>query len=350
MREYDLIIYGAYGFTGSLIADECHTGGLNVLLSGRDKEKLKRQSEMTGYPFEACDLNDQSALVRLLKKGKIVIHCAGPFQKTVKQMVNACLEASTHYTDITGEYTVFELLAGFDTIAKEKGILIMPGTGFDVVPSDCIAVHLKKRLPRATHLQLAFAMLGGGLSRGTARTMIEGLGYGGMIRKDGRLVPIALGDKVMEINFGDFRKKGLCIPWGDISTAWRSTGIPNIEVYSGVPESSIRAAKVSRWFNWLLQKRWIKTYLRKKVDARSAGPDKTKLHSGKSYLWGRVYDDQGNVEEVRMRTLSGYLLTSKTATLIAAKLLSETVRPGYFTPAEYFGEGLIHEVEGTEWC
>jgi short subunit dehydrogenase-like uncharacterized protein len=266
MRDYEVIIYGAYGYTGKLIAEACKAKGINVLLSGRNGLKLKQQSEATGYPFEVADLDNPSALVQLLRKGKLVIHCGGPFQTTAKQMVDACLETTTHYIDITGEYTVFELLAGYDSLAREKGIMIMPGAGFDVVPSDCLAVHLKNRLPGATHLQLAFSMSKGGLSRGTARTMIEGLGYGGMIRKDGSLTPLALGDKVMEITFCDFKKKALCIPWGDIATAWRSTGIPNIEVYSGVPESTIRAAKMSRWINWLLRLRWIKMYLRKKVD------------------------------------------------------------------------------------
>jgi short subunit dehydrogenase-like uncharacterized protein len=350
MREYEVIIYGAYGYTGKLIAQACKAKGINVLLSGRNGSKLRQQSEATGYPFETADLDNQSALVQLLRKGKLVIHCGGPFQTTAKQMVDACLNAATHYIDITGEYTVFELLAGYDSLAREKGILIMPGAGFDVVPSDCLAVHLKNRLPGATHLQLAFSMSKGGLSRGTARTMIEGLGYGGMIRKDGRLTPLALGDKVMEITFCGFKKKALCIPWGDIATAWRSTGIPNIEVYSGVPESTVRAAKMSRWINWLLRMRWIKTYLGKKVDTGPAGPDDEKLNTGKSYLWGRAHDNEGNVVEARIKTLSGYLLTSKTATLIADKLLSGVVRPGYYTPAEYFGEGLIFEVEGTSWC
>jgi len=349
MREYEIIIYGSYGYTGILITEECKVKGLKILLSGRNSAKLKHQSDATGYPFEEADINDDSALTRLLEKGKLVIHCAGPFHITAKQMVNACLTTGTHYIDITGEYPVFELLAGYDLRALERGIVIIPGTGFDVVPTDCLAVHLKNRLPEATHLQLGFTMSQGGISRGTARTMIEGLGYGGMIRRNGKLTPIALGDKVMEINFGDFKKKALCIPWGDIATAWRSTGIPNIEVYSGIPDRAIRAAKMSRWFNWLLRKPWIKSYLRKKVDARPAGPNEQKLHKGKSYLWGSVSDNKGNVEEARIKTLSGYLLTSKTAVLIATKIISTEVRPGYFTPAQYFGEGLIFEVEGTSW-
>jgi short subunit dehydrogenase-like uncharacterized protein len=350
MREYQVIIYGAYGYTGALITEVCKARGLKVLLSGRNGSKLKQLSNETGYLFEVCDINDHSTLTQLLRKAKVVIHCAGPFQETAKQMVNGCLETGTHYIDITGEYSVFELLAGYDAAARKKGIFIMPGTGFDVVPSDCLAVYLKNRLPSATHLQLAFTMSKGGLSRGTARTTIEGLGYGGMIRRNGELTPVALGYKTMDITFCDFKKKVLCIPWGDISTAWRSTGIPNIEVYTGAPERMIRVAKISHWFNWLLRTRWVKAYLRKKVDARQAGPDEERLHAGKSYLWGRVSDNKGNIIEARFKTLSGYLLTSKTAVLIAERILSTAVRPGYFTPAQYFGEGLIFEVEGTSWC
>jgi short subunit dehydrogenase-like uncharacterized protein len=350
MRQYEIIIYGAYGYTGTLIAEECKSKGLSVLLSGRNNEKLMQQAATTGYPFEVTDINDHGALLRLLTKGKLVIHCAGPFQSTAKQMIDACLEATTHYIDITGEYEVFEFLATYDALAKERRIFIMPGAGFDVVPSDCLAVHLKNRLPEATHLQLGFTMSKGGVSRGTARTMIAGLGYGGMIRQDGKLKPIALGDKVLEINFGGFTKKALCIPWGDITTAWRSTGIPNIEVYTGVSDNAIPVVKMSRWFNWLLRKQWVKSYLRKKVDRQPAGPDENKLYQGKSYLWGRVYDANGNIVETRLSTLSGYLLTSKTAVLIAEKIVfAETIRPGYFTPAQYFGERLITEIEGTLW-
>ena len=349
MRPYDVVVYGAYGYTGKLIARECRSRGINTLLSGRDASRLRVLSEETDYPFEPCDLNDSKSLSSLLRKAKVVIHCAGPFQSTSKQMVEACLMAGTHYLDITGEYQVFEMLTGYDGQAREKEIVIMPGVGFDVVPSDCLAVHLKNRMPGATHLTLAFTMSKGGVSRGTARTMIEGLGYGSMIRQDGALVPIALGEKSMEVDFGLFRRKAICIPWGDIATAWRSTGILNIEVYTGVPQRVISLAKWSRWFNWLLKKRHLKKYLTKRVDARPAGPDEVRLTTGQSYLWGRVRDEKGDTLEARLKTASGYLLTARTAVLIAGKMLSGSVHPGYFTPAQYFGEGLILEAEGSSF-
>lgn len=347
MRAYSIILYGAYGYTGRLIAHECRAKGLGVLLAGRNREKLEALSNATGFPFEVVAISDGQHLRALLAKGHLVIHCAGPFRFTSRQMVEACLETKTHYTDITGEFDVLERMAGYDAAAKEANIVLLPGVGFDVVPSDCLAVYLKDQLPSASHLKLAFAMSGGGPSRGTAKTMIHGLGYGGMIRKDGVLTPIALGQKSMTVNFGPFTRTTLCIPWGDISTSWRSTGIPNIEVYMALPLWAIRFAKLSRWFNVLLRARWVKRILLKQIDHKKDGPASEKIQHGKSHLWGKVMDDKGNKLEARLETASGYLLTARSAVYIAKQLLSEPVRPGYFTPAQYFGATLILQIEGS---
>jgi short subunit dehydrogenase-like uncharacterized protein len=350
MREFDVVVYGSYGYTGNLIVEKFKGSKERVLLSGRDKAKLEEQSRRTGFPFQSVDIVDDKGLTDLLSRANIVLHCAGPFHKTATQMVNACLKTATHYMDITGEYAVFEMLAARGRDAENAGIIVMPGAGFDVVPSDCLALHLKNRLPDATHLTLAFAMSGGGLSRGTSRTMIDGLGTGSMIRKDGRLTPIPLGSKTMKVRFCNNTKTTMCIPWGDISTAWRSTGIPNIEVYTGVPASTIMGAKLIRPLEWLLRNASVKNFLRKKIDAKPSGPSEEKRSSGKSYLWGCVKNKAGVSVEARLQTLSGYSLTAETSLLIVQKMLRENPRPGYFTPAQYFGEGLIFEIEGTTWC
>jgi len=163
MSSSQVVLYGSYGYTGKLIAQECKTKNINITLAGRNAEALQRQSTETGFAFEVVDIDDREALKKLLADKKLVIHCGGPFQFTSKQMVEACLETKTNYTDISGEFTVFEMLAAYDAKAKAAGIMIAPGIGFDVVPSDCLALHLKNRLPSATHLQLAFTMLKGGL-------------------------------------------------------------------------------------------------------------------------------------------------------------------------------------------
>ncbi len=348
LRKYQLILYGSYGYTGQLIAEECKRKKLSVLLAGRDVVKLKIQSVQTDYPFEAVTISDHPTLVNLLKQGTLVIHCGGPFQHTAKQMALACLQAETHYTDIAGEYEVFEYLYTLNDRAKQRSILLMPGTGFDVVPSDCLALHLKNRLPGATHLQLAFTLLKGGLSRGTSKTMTEGLGNGGCIRENGKLVHIRLGKKTKTIDFGEFTTNTLCIPWGDIATAWRSTRIPNIEVYISVSAAVIRWANLSNYFTWLLRKAWLKKYLQKKIDQRPAGPDAERREQGRSFLWGKVWDNKGNERVSLLQTINGYSLTAKTAVLIAEKILKGDVRAGYFTPAQYFGADLILEIENTK--
>ncbi len=347
MSNTTLILYGSHGYTGRLIVEECRARNLKVILSGRNAGALRQQSEKTGYPFEVADVNDADALKNLLRKGAMIIHCAGPFQYTSKAMVQACLETKTHYTDITGESVVFEALSRLDGHGKQAGIMIMPGTGFDVVPSDCLALHLKNRLPSATHLQLAFASSGAGLSHGTAKTMVEGLGYGSAIRRDGKLTTVPTGSLTMEIDYGPFKIPSLNIPWGDISTAWRSTGIANIEVYIGSNKRQISAARKSNYFNWLLRMRWVKNFLIKQIDKRPAGPSDERRAGGRSFLWGKVWNDLGENRISRLETLNGYTLTSKTAVLVAEKILRGDFKAGYQTPAMAYGADLILALPNT---
>jgi len=343
-----IIIYGSYGYTGKLIVQECKSKNLNVILAGRKRDALQKQHEETGYPFEVLDVNDTVALKNLLQKGSMVLHCGGPFIYTAKAMVDACLEAKIHYTDITGEYQVFEMLAEeYNEKAKQAGIMMMPGTGFDVVPSDCLALHLKKKLPTATHLQLAFAMSKGGLSRGTKKSMTEKLGSGSLIRRNGKLTVIPIGEKSMEVDFGSYKTKTLNIPWGDISTAFRSTGIPNIEVYAGATDKMIRNAKRSKYLNWLLRMRWVKDFMLKQIDKQPPGPNDEIRETGRSYLWGKVSDNAGNHFISTQEGPSGYALTAKSAVLITEKILAGNFKTGYQTPAMMYGENLIMEVPTT---
>ena len=343
-----IVVYGSYGYTGKIIVKECLSKNLEVVLAGRNEAALKQQSEQTHYPYKVVDSQDLEGLKKLLAPAALVIHCGGPFRYTAKTMAEACLATQTHYTDITGEYLVFEALPNLDQQGKEAGITIMPGTGFDVVPSDCLALHLKNRLPSATHLQLAFTMSKGGLSRGTKKSMTEGLGDGGLIRKDGKLSSINLGDKVLEIDFGSFKTKALCIPWGDISTAWRSTGIPNIEVYTGATDKMISNARMSKYINWLLRLRWLKNYALKQIDKKPPGPSDERRESGRSFLWGKVWDHAGKECVSRLETVSGYSLTAKTAVLIAEKILKGNFKTGYQTPAMAYGPDLILEVDQSK--
>ncbi len=338
-----IVVYGSYGYTGSLIVKECKKHNLNVVLAGRNPKLLSAQHDDTGYPYQVVEIHDSEKLKSLLKPAAVVIHCGGPFLFTAKKMVQACLATNTHYTDITGEIGVFELLFSYDEQAKE--IMILPGTGFDVVPSDCLAMHLKNRLPEATHLELAFATSGGGLSRGTAKTAVIGLGEGSRIRKDGAIVKVPLHSGIKEIDFGSFKSLSARIPWGDVSTAFHSTGIPNVEVYMGINNKMSMLLKASRFLNWLLKTRWIKGLLLKRLDGMY-GPKENLRESSKSYITGRAWNKTNSVQS-QLITPNGYSLTAMTSVSVARRILKGDFKTGFQTPSSAYGADFILAFNGV---
>ncbi len=341
-----IVIYGSYGYTGKLIVAECLKRNLNVLLAGRNNEALESQSVETGFSYQTVNIKDAECLAKLLTPAQVVIHCGGPFLFTAKHMVNACLESKTHYTDITGEIGVFELLSEYDDKAKNAGIMVLPGVGFDVVPSDCLAAHLKSRLPEATHLELAFATSGGGSSRGTSKTAVLGLGEGSRIRKDGVITKVPLHSQMKEIDFGKFKTISARIPWGDVSTAYHSTGIPNIAVYMGINDKIARLLKATRFFNWLLKKRWLKGLLLNRLD-RIQGPNETVRGESKSYLIGKAWNNSKSVE-TRLETPNGYTLTAVASTTIAERILNGDFKVGFQTPSSAYGADFILSFDGVK--
>ena len=274
----------------------------------------------------------------------MVLHCAGPFSITSRPMVEACLRNKKHYTDITGEISVFETCAAFDKKALEAGIMVMPGVGFDVVPSDCLALHLKNRLPSATHLSLAFYGMGR-LSHGTLSTMTMNVGKGGAIRKDGKITGVPAAWKTREIDFGEAKKMGVTIPWGDVSTAFYSTGIPNIEVFTVVPPSNLKMMKTARYLGWLLATGPVQHFLQRKIPA--GGPSDVERQKGKTLLWGEASDLNGNRVESRLQCQEGYTLTAIAALNIAEKILAGNFTPGFQTPARAYGAELVMEIDGV---
>lgn len=340
------MLYGAYGYTGKLIIEDALKKNIQPILAGRNEQKLAALAQQYNLTFQVIDLTETQKLETALQDCKVVLHAAGPFIHTAKQMLNACINTKTHYLDITGEYQVFEMCAARNDEAKQAGIMVFPGTGFDVVPSDCLAKHLKNQLPSAIELKLAFAGLKSGFSRGTAKTMVENLGSGCMVRIDHKLVNVPNAYQTRNINFGDFKMSAVTISWGDISTAYISTGIPNIEVYMGAPQKLITQMKRSNYLSWLFKMRWVKNILQKQIDKRVDGPNEKQRTEGKSYFWGQVSDNAGNVKTAILKTPEGYSLTAATSVLIAEKVLNNNFKTGYQTPSTAYGEGLILEIAG----
>ena len=343
--EKTFLLYGANGYTGELITRFAAERNLKPVLAGRNEAKIKELAEKFDMPFRIFALDETEKLDAALQETEFVLHCAGPFSLTSDKMVEACLRNKKHYLDITGEIAVFEAMARRDEAAKSAGIMIMPGVGFDVVPSDCLAKHLKDRLPSADTLTLAFYGLGK-ISHGTQTTMTMNMGKGGAVRRDGTITSVPAAWKTRDIDFGEFTKKGVTIPWGDVATAFYSTGIPNIEVYTILPESNLQMLKLSRYLGWLMSIGFIRNTALKNIP--EGGPSDEEREKGKAYLWGEASDKAGNKAVSRLRGMEGYTMTALTALKISEKILAGNFCEGFQTPAKCYGADLILEIEGIE--
>ncbi len=340
MRNY--LIYGANGYTGELITRYAVERGMKPIIAGRNENAIRELAERHELDYRIFALDETEKLDAALMEVEMVLHCAGPFSITSRAMGEACLRTKRHYTDITGEIAVFEACASGDRKAKDAGIMVMPGVGFDVVPSDCLALHLKNRLPSATHLTLAWYGIGR-MSHGTQATMTMNVGRGGAVRRDGKIMPVPAAWRTREIDFGDLKKTAVTIPWGDVSTAYHSTGIPNIEVYTVVPPSALKMMKLSRYLGWLLATGPFQKYLQSKIPP--GGPNDEERAKGRTLLWGIASDDNGNSVESRMQTPEGYTVTAIAALNIAEKILSGNFQPGFQTPAKAYGADLVLEIQ-----
>jgi len=343
----NFLIYGATGYTGELIAREAVRRGLKPTLAGRNREAVTKLASELQLPARIFTLDEPVALDAGLQGMTAILHCAGPFAHTFRAVADACLRTKTHYLDITGEIAVFEGLAARDAEAKAAGVMLLPGVGFDVVPSDCLAAHLKRRLPSATHLSLGMHTIGG-MSRGTAMTIAENLHRGGAIRQHGKIVPVPAAYRTRDIDFGTGPLSTMTIPWGDVSTAFHSTGIPNIEIYMAAPTGQQLAAKLSRYAKWLLGSSWVQGYLKKRIRGRRPGPSPEQRANGKTYLWGEATDDAGQKVVTRQSGPEGYTLTALAALLVVEKVLAGGSPPGFQTPAKAYGPDLVLTVPGVQ--
>lgn len=340
------LLYGANGYTGELIAREAVARGMRPVLAGRSKQKIARLAAELNCPSAVFDLDDHTALCSTLSQVAAVLHCAGPFSRTAASMMQGCLATHVHYLDITGEIDVFELAASVHGKAQRSGIVLCPGVGFDVVPTDCVAARLKEAMPDATHLALGFDSRAG-LSKGTAKTAIESAGKGSCVRIDGRLITEPLASRTRRIDFGAGEKLGVSIPWGDVSTAYYTTGIPNIEVYTATSQKSANSMQRANLFRPLLRQSWFRELAKFSAQRRITPPGKTERENNPTHVWGEARNAAGDVRTARLRTANGYSLTVHASLGILGEVLSRACNPGFTTPSLLVGADFVSSLPGS---
>ena len=340
------MIYGANGYTGQLIVREAVKRGHKPILAARSAAAIEQLALELSLTTRAFALDDAAALDKALAGVDAVVHCAGPFVHTSAPMVDACLRTNTHYLDITGEIAVFEAILRRGDEATRAGVALLPGVGFDVVPSDCLAALLAARMPDATALELAFYTKGGTISRGTLRTMIEGIHEGGAIRRDGSIVRVPTAWDSKDIPFDCGTRHAMTIPWGDVSTAWHTTKIPNIRVYAAASPRSVarmrRMRPILPIFAFTPLRRLLQT-----VAGRKQGPDAQARERASVHLWGQVSKPGAQPVTMTMCTAEGYRFTAEAAVASVERIMSGAVAPGAWTPARAFGAGFAQAVGAT---
>jgi short subunit dehydrogenase-like uncharacterized protein len=342
-----LMIYGANGYTGRLIAREAVGRGLKPMLAGRNRYEIAALAGELGLLRRVFELSGAKEIERNLEDVDLVLHCAGPFSQTAEPMLEACLNRKVHYLDITGEIDVFALCHRADERAKEQGIVVLPGSGFDVVPTDCLAAMLKQRLPDATSLVLAFEA-GGGPSPGTAKTSVEGMAKGGRARINGELTDVPLAWKAREFVRDGKPRSAMTIPWGDVYTSYVSTGIANVETYMVVPPKTIQRMRWVRHLQPLLGLSFVQDFMKQRVERATPGPSAQRRQDSGCYVWGEVTNAAGKQAKLALKGPNGYELTVTASLGIVQKIFGQS-RPagGYFTPSLLMGADYVLSLPGV---
>lgn len=340
------LIYGVTGYTGNLVVEAARARGLAPIVAGRSREGVAACATCHGLEPRIFDLADVAAAREALTGVRVVANCAGPFSATARQLIDACLATGAHYCDVTGEIAVFEAAQTRHAEAVAAGVVICPGVGFDVIPTDCVATTLAATLPSATRLALAFDA-GHGMSAGTARTILEGLPRGCLVREDGRIVTVRLGSRTRTIDLGTGPATTMAIPWGDVATAFYSTGIPTIEVFVPVPPL------VPRVLGWLdpwrsvLARPHVQRWLDRQLGRWVRGPDAAARSRRRACVWGEVRDAAGRVATARVETANVYDVTVEGVLLAAQHLRAYDGRGGFFTPAQLLGPRCVERLSGS---
>mgnify|MGYP001029995644 CR=1 FL=1 len=342
-----LLVYGANGFVGSAAARLARDLGLEPVAAGRDAEavaRVARELEVEARPFA---LDDPRAVARALEDARVVLNMAGPFVGTYRQLVGACLEAGSHYVDITGELPVLESMAGFDGPARERGVMLLPSAGLDSVPADCLAAHLARRLPRATRLRFALRTVGpAGLPPGTQRTMIALSHLPDRVVAGGRLVTAA-GTPSMAVDFGlgDGPVTVVRYPGPDPFVAHRTTGVPDVQAFVALPPALRLAYRALRLARPLLRPEPVRRLLSHVV---LPGPSEEARARSSTHTWAEARDDAGGVAAARLHGPEGAVeWTVRLALAVARRALAGDAPPGLQTPAGAYGADLVLECEGV---
>ena len=346
-RKGQVLIYGAYGFTGTGISKLASEYGITPVLAGRNESKLKPLAESLGYDYVVLSLeNNHDNLVKVLKHFEIVLHIAGPYTFTGEPMLDAVIEAGTHYVDLTGENHVIQQQLNRHEEFKAANIMVMPAVGYDVVPTDCLNVYVTDQIDNATNLTVVIngnyaAAKGASASRGTMKSGLEVIGRPLLMRQHGKMVEVSALKVIHQVEDGQ-EQTLLQIPWADMITSYVSTGVPTIEVFQ------LQLSKIPSWLPRMAQFDFGRRILGWLIDKYAPeGPPPGALETRQTRIVSTATNNAGESASAAMITPEGYLLTFHSTLIVAKRVIDGHWEPGFQTVGKVYGPDLALEVPGV---
>jgi len=341
-----LLIYGATGYSGRLMTSGALAAGLRPILGGRDERKLAPLAESLGLVYRVARLEDAERLDAALDDIRTVLHAAGPFSYTSRPMVDACLRTGTHYLDLSAGVDDIEAIVARDAEARKRSIMMMPGVGFDVVPSDCLAAHVARRLPGAQRLALGIS----GLTlatRGSAKAFAEYAGRAITVRRDGTITCVPPGTLERSFDYGGGTRPSSAVSWGDVAAAYYTTGIPNIEVYFEATPVIQGMLMATSYLGPVLRTAPWQAWLKASADLLPEGPTEAQRAAVTTVIVAEGEDAGRRRVRARLRAPEAYTLTGETGPAIGARVLAGDLEVGFQTPARVYGADFVLRFAGV---
>jgi short subunit dehydrogenase-like uncharacterized protein len=319
-RSQSWMLYGAAGYTGTLIAQHAHDRGHRPLLAGRSGLAVNALAEQLDLPHRALTLDDPAALSTALAEVDLVLNAAGPFLHTAAPLAAACLAAGVHYIDIGNELQVFLTLYDLDQRARRAGLTVIPGIGFGVVATNCLARYVSDAVGGAQSLEVAARAAAAQPGPGIAASVRENLPYGGWTRRAGQLHPQPLGSGITTVTLPGGPCLVMPFPTGDLEAAFQATGAPDITAYSPVPADPATVDPQAR---------------------AGTGPD-----AYRSFGWARATGPDGATAQAVLQTGESYAFTAAASIRAVEETLNRSPR-GALSPATAFGSDFILTIPDT---
>jgi short subunit dehydrogenase-like uncharacterized protein len=335
-----LLVYGAYGNTGSMVARTALERGHEVVLAGADRHRLDLLSAEIGARAAQAKLDSPLELRQLIRKTACVIHVAGPFAATFRPMLEACSAEGIPYLDLNGELDVFRAIEDYvDT--HRPGIPVVSGVGFGVAAGESAAMHAAAMLAKPERIWLGLAPGLGQRSPGALRSMLRTVAQGGAVLYHGRFVSERVGRRSFQPGLTQQQRTFVSMPLGELWAIHRSTGVANIIGGAAVPAAE-RILLRSGALGLLGRSESIRNWLAEHL-AQDSSPGTTPFES---LVWARAEDSEGRDAEAILTMGEGYQWSAEAA-VRAAERVALDPRPGLWTPGQYFGQEFAVEVTGT---